>query len=142
MLDQKKLGFKDRLAAKLKHAFENKFAPKEFLKYLCPFELTFAIKIFANRNGHDFAILFKSTQEPFIENIKDLESMLSQFEGMRAKDQKKTIDFTVEKIRYNKEIYNCIWLDFIQIDVPFKPQEETNQEKRDHADLEESTDPK
>lgn len=113
---------KDQLAAKLKHAFKNNFSPQQFLKFLCPFELTLDLKIFANRNGHDFAILFKSTQQPFIDDPRDLQALITQFQESRAIESKRSFKFKVQKIKYDKKTYNCIWIDFIKTD-PEKTQE-------------------
>jgi len=83
--------------------------PQELMKYLCPFELDFKLKIFANRNNHDYAILFQVTGDtPLFEDPKDLEAFISQVTAER----KSNLEFTIRKMRYDKEEYVCIFLDF------------------------------
>lgn len=98
-----------KLKEKLKAAIEKKLKPQELLKYLCPFEIEFKLKIFANVNKHDYAILLQvQGDEPFIEDPRDLEAFIAQITGGR----KMSVDFTVVKVKYDKEIYECIYIDF------------------------------
>jgi len=79
------------------------------LKWLCPFEIGFKLKVFSNRNNHDYAILFQATgDEPFIEDPRDLESFIAQIKAAREIETQ----FTVRQVRYEGEVYFCIYIDF------------------------------
>lgn len=82
---------------------------EELLKYLCPFEVIFKLKIFANRNNHDYAILLQlQGDEPFIEDPRDLESLIAQIMAGRETNAQ----FTVTRVRYDEEVYECVYIDF------------------------------
>ena len=94
---------------KLKSMLEQKMNPQEMLKYLCPFEVDVSLKILANRNNHDYAILFKVTgDEAFIEDPKDLQAFITQVKAARKTD----LEINVCKVNYDKEEYPCLYLDF------------------------------
>ena len=111
-----KLKDKLSLKAKLTEALEKAKGKgvQELLKYLCPVQVEFKLKIFANRNNHDYAILIQVRgDEPFIEDALDLQSFISQV----VAERKTNLNFTVKKIIYDRGgkeegEYICIYLDF------------------------------
>jgi len=76
--------------------------------------MNFKLKIFANRNNHDYAILLQVTgDEPFIEDPRDLEAFIAQITAGR----KMSVDYTVTKVMYDRGgeeegAYDCIYIDF------------------------------
>ena len=94
---------------KLKEAVYGKLQPQEFLKYITPFEIAFKLKILANRNGHDFAILFQVTgDDPFIEDPRDLDAFLVNL----LAERKSKLKVTSAKVKYDGEIFMCVYIDF------------------------------
>jgi len=109
---------------KLKQGLEKRLQPKELLKYLCPFELSFKLKMFQNVKDHDFAILFQAEGDtPFFDSPKDLESLLTQIMAER----KSKIQTKVCEVKYDKEVYICLYVDFPKEEE--KKREEQGQEK-------------
>lgn len=94
------------LRDKLKAAIQKKLSPEELLKYLCPFELEFKLKIFANRNNHDYVILIQVKEEGFIEDPRDLQTIVSQLAS-----QSENWDVEIKKARYEDEVYLAVYLD-------------------------------
>ena len=92
---------------KLKSAIQQKMNPEELLKYLCPFELEFKLKIFANRNGHDYVILIKTVGEKLIEDPRDLENIISPL--LAAKES--NLQVTMKEAKYEGEVYLCVFID-------------------------------
>lgn len=98
-----------RLKDKIKAAIEKKLKPEELLKYLCPFEVEFKLKIFANRNNHDYVLLLQvQGDEPFIEDPRDLQAFITQLAAGRDLNT----DITVTRAKYEEEVYECIYFDF------------------------------
>lgn len=95
------------LRDKLTSAIKKKLTPEELLKYLCPFELEFKLKIFANRNGHDYVILIKTVGEQLIEDPRDLETLVTQLLAARESN----LQVTIKEAKYEGEVYICIFID-------------------------------
>lgn len=95
------------LKDKLTSAIKKKLTPEELLKYLCPFEIDFKLKIFANRNGHDYVILIKTVGEQLIDDSRDLETIISQL--LAAKES--NLQVTMKEAKYEGEVYTCIFID-------------------------------
>lgn len=84
---------------------------EQALTAICPINAEcklFQLKVLAKRNNHDLAILLRGLAEMFIAHNKDLQTTIENMLAARESGLKAT----VTKVRYEEEIYTCLYLDF------------------------------
>jgi len=96
------------LREKLKSAIEKNMNPQQLLKYLCPFEVDFHLKIFADRNGHDYALLLGGLTEQLELHPKDIEVLINN--ALEARESPTKI--VCVNAKYEGEVYTCVYIDF------------------------------
>ena len=97
---------KNKFAA-MKELVKQNMQPAEILKMLTPFEIDFKLKIFANRNEHDYVILLGGLEKEGF-TINDVQSLINTVLATRGSE----LRAEAREMRYEGRVYFGLYIDF------------------------------